>query len=92
MGESSTAKKTKAAASAALKTSGARTNDWEARVLGQAVTAFTRYAMTRTYNLGELVNHPKFGDGYVLEIVDPKKVTIQFRDGQKTLAQDQPAS
>lgn len=88
-GETTSAKKTK---SASVKTSGARSNDWESRVLGQAVTAFTRYSMTRKYSLGELVSHPKFGDGYVLEIVDPKKITIVFRDGQKNLAQDQSAS
>lgn len=81
-----TAKKSTAAASRA----GARSsNDWEARVLGQEVTAFTRYAMVSSFTLGQLVTHPKFGDGFVLEIVDPKKVTIQFRDGQKTLAQAQ---
>jgi hypothetical protein len=88
-GEAAPTKKSKAAAP---KTSGTRSNDWETHVLGQAVTAFTRYSMSRTFSLGELVSHPKFGEGYVLEIVDPKKVTIVFRDGQKTLAQDQSAS
>jgi len=82
----------KSAAAAAASRAGARTNDWEARVLGQAVTAFTRYSMVSSYSLGQLVTHSKFGDGYVLEIVDPKKVTIMFREGQKTLAQAQPAS
>jgi hypothetical protein len=92
LGESAPAKKSKSAASTGAKTSGARSNDWEARVLGQAVTAFTRYSMARSYSVGELVNHSKFGDGYVSEIVDPKKVTIIFRDGQKTLAQGQPSA
>lgn len=69
----------------------AKHNEWESRVLGQAVSAFTRYAMGRKFALGELVNHPKFGDGFVLEVVDPQKVSIMFRDGPKTLAQGQPS-
>jgi hypothetical protein len=90
-GASAAPTKKSSAASAAAR-AGQRTNDWEARVLGKAVTAFTRYSMSDSFTPGQLVTHSKFGDGYVLEIVDPKKVTIMFRDGQKTLAQGQPAS
>ena len=64
-------------------------NEWEARVLGQTVSAFTRYSMVRSFAPGELITHPKFGDGYVLEVVDPQKVSIMFRDGPKTLAHGQ---
>ncbi len=65
---------------------GARTNDWETRVLGQPVTAFTRYAMTRRFALGELVTHSKFGDGYVAEVLEGNKLNIIFKDGARTLA------
>jgi hypothetical protein len=91
-GQAGQAAPAKKSASTSSARTGARSNDWEARVLGQAVTAFTRYSMAQSFSLGQLVTHSKFGDGYVLEIVDPKKVTILFRDGQKTLAQGQPAS
>lgn len=64
-------------------------SEWEARVLGQSVTSFTRYSMGQKFTPGELVSHPKFGDGYVLEVVDPNKVSIMFRDGPKTLAHGQ---
>ena len=67
----------------------AKPNEWESRVLGQAVSAFTRYSMGRHFVLGELVAHPKFGDGFVLEVVDLNKVSIMFRDGPKTLAHGQ---
>lgn len=67
----------------------AKPSEWEARVLGQAVSSFTRYSMGHHFEPGELVTHPKFGDGYVLEIVDPQKVSVMFRDGPKTLAQGQ---
>lgn len=64
----------------------AKANEWESRVLGQAVSSFTRYSMAHKFAQGELVTHPKFGDGYVVEVVDPQKVSIMFRDGPKTLA------
>jgi hypothetical protein len=79
--------------SAAKSTSrtGARTSDWEQRIAGQPVTAFARYSMSRTYNEGELVHHPKFGDGYVALVLDANKISIVFKDGAKTLAHGQPA-
>lgn len=89
-GEPATKTSAKKAGAKAAPRTGARSNDWEARVLGQAVSSFTRYSMTHIFSAGELVTHSKFGDGYVSEIVDPKKVTIQFRDEQKTLAQGLP--
>ena len=67
----------------------AKTNEWESRVLGKAVSSFTRYNMGHRFEPGQLVSHPKFGDGYVVEVVDPQKVSIMFRDGPKTLAQGQ---
>jgi hypothetical protein len=80
---------TRGASSAAAK-GPAKPNEWESRVLGQEVSAFTRYSMGHQFAPGELVAHPKFGDGYVVEVVDPKKVSIMFRDGPKTLAHGQP--
>ena len=53
--------------------------------------AFTRYSIDRTYRAGELVAHKKFGEGYVVEVVDSGKVNIMFRDGPRTLAHGQPA-
>ena len=81
------------AARAAAKSTrtGARTSEWEQRIAGQPVTAFMRYSMARTYNAGELVHHPKFGDGYVAIVLDGGKVSIVFRDGAKTLAHGQSA-
>jgi len=79
--------------SAAAKSSarvGARSSDWEARVVGQPVTAFSRYSMSKSYSPGELIHHPKFGDGYVATVVDGGKISIVFKDGAKTLAHGQP--
>lgn len=69
----------------------ARTTDWESRVLGQPVSAFTRYAITRNLTPGELISHPKFGDGYVACLMEGKKVSVVFRDGIRTLTHGQTA-
>lgn len=63
-----------------------RLGEWEARIAGQAVTAFTRYAMDKQLSEGELVLHKKFGEGYVVDVLEDGKVNIMFRDGARTLA------
>jgi hypothetical protein len=63
-----------------------RYENWASRTLGQAVDAFTRYSMERTFRVGELVIHPKFGEGYVEQVLEGGKVNVMFRDGPKVLA------
>lgn len=67
------------------KAAGGRTQ-WESRTSGQALTAFTRYSMDVTYAVDQLVTHKKFGEGYVAS-TNGDKVTIAFRDGERTLVQ-----
>ncbi len=57
---------------------------WESRTSGHALSAFTRYSMDLTFQTDQLVSHKKFGEGYVLSVSDDK-VTIVFRDGERTL-------
>lgn len=63
-----------------------RVAEWEARIAGQAVTAFTRYAMDRGFRAGQLLLHSKFGEGYVVDVLENGKVSVMFRDGPRTLA------
>jgi hypothetical protein len=42
--------------------------------------------MDRTFRSGQLVLHPKFGEGYVVDVREDGKVTMMFRDGPRTLA------
>ncbi|HEY0134616.1 MAG TPA: hypothetical protein VGB85_11060 [Nannocystis sp.] len=44
------------------------------------------YSMRETFSPGEPVQHPKFGKGVVVEIVDKNKVAILFEEGRKVLA------
>jgi hypothetical protein len=63
-----------------------RYQHWADKTLGKAVDAFTRYSMERRYREGELVMHPKFGEGYVQEVLEGGKVNVMFREGSKVLA------
>jgi hypothetical protein len=63
-----------------------RYEGWATRTLGRANDAFTRYSMERTFRIGELVLHPKFGEGYVEQVLEGGKVNVMFREGAKVLA------
>jgi hypothetical protein len=63
-----------------------RVNDWESRIAGQRVDAFTRYSMDQHFQRDQLILHSKFGEGYVMDVLEDGKVNIMFRDGPKTLA------
>ncbi|HKQ70170.1 MAG TPA: hypothetical protein VJT73_12565 [Polyangiaceae bacterium] len=60
---------------------------WEKAVLGQPIASFKAYRATQTFNQGELVRHGKFGDGYIVRVIDRQKVEVMFKDGPRTLAQ-----
>lgn len=66
-----------------------RVNTWESRIAGQALDAFTRYSIDKSYDRDELVVHKKFGEGYVVDVLEDGKVSVMFRDGPRTLAQGQ---
>lgn len=63
-----------------------RVRAWESKIAGQANDAFARYTIERHFGSGALVMHSKFGEGYVVEVLDGDKVNIMFRDGPRTLA------
>lgn len=63
-----------------------RYDGWAKRTLGRTLDAFTRYSMESKFAPGELVLHPKFGEGYVDTVREDGKVSIMFRDGPRTLA------
>jgi hypothetical protein len=82
---SSTGTKASAAKGSSEKAKGSSSaRTWETRTSGHAPTAFTRYSMELTFAADQLVTHKKFGEGYVVSVSDDK-VTIAFRDGERTL-------
>lgn len=66
--------------------------EWEERVLGQAATAFTRFSVEKVFSTDQLIIHKKFGEGYVVEVMEDGKVSVMFRDGAKTLVHGQIAA
>jgi hypothetical protein len=60
---------------------------WEKAVAGKPVTSFRAYRASQTFNSGELIRHGKFGDGYIVRVIDRQKVEVMFKDGPRTLAQ-----
>lgn len=43
------------------------------------------YSMGSSFSEGDVINHPKFGLGSVLNIVPPNKMEVRFQEGTKLL-------
>lgn len=78
-----------AKAQAAAQRERDQTSQWEHAIAGQPMSAFKPYRISVTFGTGELVRHPKFGDGVVSRVIDRGKVEILFQDGPKTMAHGQ---
>ena len=87
--ERETKRPASAKAQAAAQREREQTSQWEHAIAGQPMGAFKPYRITLTLNPGELVRHPKFGDGVVARVIDRGKVEILFQDGPKTMAHGQ---
>jgi hypothetical protein len=66
-----------------------QTAAWEHAIAGQPSTAFKPYRISLTLGTGELIHHPKFGDGVVARVIDRGKVEVLFKDGPRTMAHGQ---
>jgi hypothetical protein len=64
-----------------------REQSWEKAIAGRAMNDFRKYNVAAKWAEGDLVRHPKFGDGVVTRVLDAHKVEILFRDEPRTLAQ-----
>ena len=43
------------------------------------------YSMTACFKANDLVDHPKFGLGKVVDFISPNKIQVVFREGEKIL-------
>ena len=57
--------------------------EWEARLASGAPKR--SYLPTERFAVGDLLSHPKFGEGYVRSLISPNKLTIAFSTGERTL-------
>ena len=81
--KSSSSKKASAASSAVKSPSAAR--EWQTNVADRDSRDFVPYSIHTTFEPGQLVDHPKFGWGYVKETLASQKLCILFKDGPRTL-------
>ncbi len=81
---STTTTKTAKKASASPKLTGT-VREWQANVGDRDSAEFVPYSIHSTFEPGQLVNHPKFGSGYVKETMASQKLCILFKDGPRTL-------
>jgi hypothetical protein len=61
---------------------------WDEQVDGRAEDAFSPYALAGRFTKGQLVAHPKFGRGVVVD-ADALRIEILFQEGKKMLAHGQ---
>lgn len=58
-----------------------------ARLNEEANTKVTRtYDIKAAYGENDVVEHPRFGAGFVIEVLSPSKIAVLFEDGIKRLA------
>lgn len=46
------------------------------------------YKMTGSYELGDFINHSKFGLGFIYNIISSSKIEVYFDHSEKTLVQN----
>jgi hypothetical protein len=59
--------------------------EWESLRPSMDVNKALAYAMTDSYKVKSLINHPIFGLGLVQRVVGAQKVEVLFADGRKTM-------
>ena len=64
--------------------------EWQTNVADRDSAEFVPYSIHTTFEPGQLVNHPKFGSGYVKETLASQKLCILFKDGPRTLVHGRP--
>lgn len=61
---------------------------WNEQVDGKADDSFVPYALSQRYTRGQLVVHPKFGKGVIVD-ADAVRIEILFQEGKKKLGHGQ---
>jgi hypothetical protein len=58
---------------------------WENAMSGKDPSTSRPYSIRTTYAVGDLVHHPVFEIGVVLEVLPESKIEVVFRDGSRIL-------
>ena len=62
-----------------------RTPGFDELLAARDVAGARRYSPRETYGLGQVLDHPEFGRGFVSTVRDAGKLEVTFRAGAKTL-------
>jgi len=62
-----------------------RQNEWQKLKEETAQRAAINYSMTTSFKVGDIMNHPTFGTGFVRTCISPGKIEVLFEDGLKKL-------
>lgn len=49
---------------------------------------YREYDMTNSYAVNDVIIHSKFGEGVVIEVINPLKVSVAFEDHVRTMIQN----
>lgn len=58
---------------------------WAELTLDQKTGSAVTYSLQGVFKQDQIVNHPTFGLGMVIQLIPPNKVEILFQDGRKLL-------
>ncbi|RJQ52236.1 MAG: hypothetical protein C4526_08570 [Nitrospiraceae bacterium] len=79
-----------------IKTPARKTRSLEAtyteqlsRLTGGDLSIATKYSLNGNFRKDEVIDHPRFGIGIVLSVIQTNKMEILFKDGARMLVQNQ---
>ena len=61
---------------------------YESHFAGLDISQATKYKIEGSFSQDEVVDHPDFGAGIVLSVVNSVKIEILFKDGPKLMVQN----
>ncbi|RJR15411.1 MAG: hypothetical protein C4581_12135 [Nitrospiraceae bacterium] len=68
---------------------GAIYEEYLSRLTGGDLSRARKYSFKENYKKDEILDHPTFGVGVVLSVIQTNKMEILFKDGTKLLSQNQ---
>lgn len=63
-----------------------REREWQGRIAGKMASDFSKYTPKGTFDTDDLLHHAKFGDGFVVRVIEGNKIEVMFQDGPRVLA------
>lgn len=68
---------------AASRQAQAQAEQWE-KLVGPCLAPLA-YNMERTFRVGDVIDHPVFGPGYVQKLMKPNTIEVMFKDASRNL-------